>query len=413
MRAPTFLVPLLSCAAPTVVRGQDAAIETELHYTLDTMASVAGGVKRANAVLGNVDLMLTADMERLLGWSGGTLFLHGLASHGDSISASVGDLQGVDNIEAPETVRLYEAWYEHATPDGRLSLLFGLYDVNSEFDVLPAGGLFVHSAHGMGSALGTSGVNGPSTFPVTSLSARLHWKVTERAYLRAVVADGVPGDPLDPEGTHVDLDPDDGLFLAAEVGFYEVPSEELRGRTRFVKDDLPAGERHYGYFGKYAVGVWGYTTDFDAFPPPDGVDPLGRQRGTSGVYGLAEQTVYYEEEDPSQGLGAFLRLGVADDGGNVFDRYAGFGLVYRGPIPSRDDDQLGFAVAAARLGAEARATLGSPATEDWEVAYELTYRARVTPWLSVQPELQYVVHPGGDPLADDALVVGLRAVVSL
>jgi porin len=33
---------------------------------------------------------------------------------------------------------------------------------------------------------------------------------------------------------------------------------------------------------------------------------------------------------------------------------------------------------------------------------------RVTEWLTVQPDVQYVVNPGTDPALDDALVVGLR-----
>jgi porin len=58
---------------------------------------------------------------------------------------------------------------------------------------------------------------------------------------------------------------------------------------------------------------------------------------------------------------------------------------------------------------------------DNETIIELTYQAQVTPWLIVQPDLQYVVHPGGNipnpnvsgdntPIKD-ALVMGLRTAI--
>ena len=37
---------------------------------------------------------------------------------------------------------------------------------------------------------------------------------------------------------------------------------------------------------------------------------------------------------------------------------------------------------------------------------------QLQPWLEVQPDLQYVVHPGTDPALDDALVAGVRLEIS-
>ena len=69
--------------------------------------------------------------------------------------------------------------------------------------------------------------------------------------------------------------------------------------------------------------------------------------------------------------------------------------------------------AAARFGDDYRAGIRSTGAgaDRWEVTFELTYRVRVLPFLSLQPDVQYVANPGGDPDLDDALVVGLRAVL--
>jgi porin len=58
-----------------------------------------------------------------------------------------------------------------------------------------------------------------------------------------------------------------------------------------------------------------------------------------------------------------------------------------------------------------QAELGST-FEAHETAIELTYRMQATPWLALQPDVQYIVNPGTDPSLDNAWVVGLRFELS-
>jgi porin len=387
---------------------EEHGISLELVYTFDLLSNVTGGIRRETEALGNIDLFVTAELDPLLGWRGGRFFLYGLGNHGGSISKAVGDAQGVDNIEAPKAFKLYEAWLEQEILDHRLSVLAGLYDVNSEFDVIPAASVFLNSSHGIGADFGLSGRNGPSIFPTTSLGTRLRFRPSDSVCLRGVIADGVPGDPGDPTGTRIILDHDDGLLMVAEVGFLNLPSEvpqEVR--------ELPPEERRYGNFGKFAVGVWKYTGDLDDLLDvhPSGA-PLQR-KGNPGVYALAEQRVYHEPDDPFQGLSLFARLGIADDRVNPIEGYLGAGLMVQGLIPGRNEDRAGVAFAAARFASDfKRASSTGRKWEDEEVALELTYLVQVSPWCYVQPDLQHVIHPGGDPDLDDATVVGVRVSVS-
>ncbi|NNE09981.1 MAG: carbohydrate porin [Gemmatimonadetes bacterium] len=377
---------------------EQRGLSFELDYTIDHFANTRGGVRRRGETLGNVDMMLTAELEPLLGWKNARVFLYGLGNHGGNPSANVGDVQGVDNIETIDTWKLYEAWFEQRFGDDRLSLLVGLYDLNAEFDVIPAAGLFLNSSFGIGPDFAQSGLNGPSIFPTTSLGARVEFRPFESVYTRAVVLDGVPGDPDSPRGTHIVLAEEDGLLLAAEIGFEHDPP-------------LDTG----GYPGKYALGVWGYTTDLDDLvqTDPDG-GPLQRD-GTRGFYALAEQSVYREAPDPAQGLTLFARAGVADADVNPLESYVGGGGVYRGLIPGRHEDELGVAVAATRFGDAYReaARLADAATDRWEVALEFSYLCQLSQWLSVQPDVQIIVNPGGDPSLDDATVLGIRFVIGL
>ena len=89
-------------------------------------------------------------------------------------------------------------------------------------------------------------------------------------------------------------------------------------------------------------------------------------------------------------------------------------MVYTGLVPGRDADQLGVALAVAHSGEafkRAQARAGTPA-EEHELALELTYRASLTPWLTVQPDVQLVLNPGADAAMDNAVVVGCRCELS-
>jgi porin len=96
-------------------------------------------------------------------------------------------------------------------------------------------------------------------------------------------------------------------------------------------------------------------------------------------------------------------------------------------VPGRTDDVLTFGVAYAKISRDAAAldrdTLainGPPyPIRDQEVVFELSYAAQIAPWWILQPDLQYIVHPGGnvpDPdnpnvTVGNAFVAGLRSTI--
>ena len=118
----------------------------EATYTGEVIANAAGGMRRGTRYLDNFDLVLEADLGRVMGWQGAELHVYGLYNNGRAFSELVGDAQAPSNIETgTRAVRLYEAWInQQITP--AISLKAGLYDLNSEFDALEAAGLFTASA---------------------------------------------------------------------------------------------------------------------------------------------------------------------------------------------------------------------------------------------------------------------------
>lgn len=385
-------------------RLSERGFELEAVYTGDFVGQVTGERPRAEGYLENWDWTLTVRTLEALGRDWGTFFLYGLANRGHDPSSRVGDLQGVDNIEAPDTVKLYEAWWQKSFFE-RVSVLAGLYDVNSEFDVLESAALFLHSSFGIGAELGTSGRNGPSIFPVTSVALRLRAEIVPSLLWQTVVADGVPGDPRDPRGTQVRFDENDGLFVASELVLLwfrrsAFPEELERVRRRRIG----RGWGELPYTAKVAVGVWTYTEELPSVTLPD------RERdGTPGLYVLGEFDLSREDPLEARGLAGFVRAGVADGEVQAVEAYVGGGLAYNGLFPSRREDRLGVGVASAKTSRTLRrTTAGLP---EWETALEVTYRAQVFPWLAFQPDFQLVVDPARGRSTDDAVLLGLRTEV--
>ena len=79
------------------------------------------------------------------------------------------------------------------------------------------------------------------------------------------------------------------------------------------------------------------------------------------------------------------------------------GLVFKGLIPSRDWDTLGIAASYLRFSddirsavRDANATFGTNfKLPDYEGLLEVSYKAQLTAWWTVQPSIQWVLHPGG------------------
>jgi porin len=384
----------------------DRGIRPALTYDADLAANLSGGLRRGCTHLGAISLQLTADGERLLAWPGTTLFLYGLGTHGGQPDRRVGDAQGVSNIAAPAGWRLEEAWLQKNFLGNRASLLVGRYDLNSEFYSLDSAGLFLDSSFGIGPEFAQSGKQGPSIFPDTSVGARLAVKPAHWAVLRAAVLDGVPVDR--PNGTVRLFAPGDGLLLVAEADYLSRPLPgDGRPGHRFR---IGRGAAEPSYDWKVALGTWHYTTKLDDLneTTPSG-EPV-QHRGSSGLYALADGTLYRDPAGPSRRLTVFGQLGIADPRVNRFGRYLGGGFTLSGPLASCPADEAGLAVAAAYNGghylAEQR-RLGSPAAAA-EVIVELSYLMQLKPWLALQPDLQYVVHPDTDPAVDNALVALLR-----
>ena len=95
--------------------------------------------------------------------------------HGESVSALVGDLQGVNNIEAFSTLRIYQYGYRHQSKKG--SIFLGQNDLSADFITSNLTSLFIHNSFGIQPDVSS---NLPlSIFSVTTLSLWEHWSLAQ------------------------------------------------------------------------------------------------------------------------------------------------------------------------------------------------------------------------------------------
>ena len=380
------------------------ALSASFSYTGEIVGNASGGARRDVTYLGAAAAQFTISMRRIVRWPGLQLFAFVLGTHGGAPSDLAGDVQGVSNLEAPTRLRLEELWLQQNVFDNRLSVLAGRYDLNSEFYRLQSASLFVNSSFGIGPELARSGAGGPSIFPNTAAGARIDIKPSPNAVLRVAVLDGVPVDRAHHEMRIFARG--DGALLVGEVAALERPGTGSTSRNpRFL---IGRGLSRT-YTGKIAIGAWYYTARF-----PDLVDSTlsgaaVEHRGSGGAYAIADRIVWTASHGGPSSMSIFAQAGVGDASVNATGAYIGGGLTFVAPLASRAHDELGLAIASARPGSHfERLQREAGIRANAETTIELTYFTQLTSWLAVQPNLQYVFHPGNAPEASYALAPGVR-----
>ncbi len=368
----------------------DKGIGFSLSTIQDYATVLNGGLSQRSTWASQNDAKVFFDTAKLGLWKGGTLMLHGTnyASSKKLSGELIGDTQTADWIEAPASTRLMELWYEQEVVEGKLFWLGGLHDMNADFGLSQYGGLYINYAFCFPPA--TPDNTDLSTSPMTSLGTRMKFSPTEKLAFLAGVYNGTPGDPtINKHNTHVTLNNRNGLFSIVEGQYqFSLP----------LQDGLP---------GTFKLGGWQNSKNVPDLTVVDEEtgDPA-MHKANYGGYAIMDQMLWRENSD--QGLGAFFTAGAAPADRNGVERSLTGGLNYTGLIPGRDADQLGMAYSTIRFSGKGLAAM---AMEKAENVYELTYAAKITEDITVQPDFQYIQNPSGDATIKNASVLTFRTNV--
>ncbi|MBP9212156.1 MAG: carbohydrate porin [Bacteroidetes bacterium] len=357
----------------------------------DLWSVVHGGLAPVSEFIGNADLILSVDLETAAGLNGSSFLLQFLANNGGGVNHGIGESQMVTNIEGYRTMRLYQCWVNKEFSDAGIAVLAGLFDLNSEFYVTPTSGIFLNASHGIGIDLSQTGTNGPSIFPSTSLAARVRFDLAGNVSSAVAVFDAAPGDPLDGAQFDATIRSGDGFLIISESEY------------RFAADQ------------KISAGVWYYTSAYASICGAHGLEEYRELRENAGIYLLADVSPFTEEEDVLHGLSLFARVGMANAELNAVGTFFGGGLVYTGLFDIRPADKFGYALALASYGNDYLSVCRSmgDAVTGTELVHELTYRAPLSSFLTVQADVQYVVHPSASLNINSAFAAGFRIEAGL
>ncbi len=374
--------------AQTQTQTQDAGSPVVLSasYIGDMVLTGGPGGDGRVRYLDDVQLSADADGARLFGWQGMSARLNILSNVGGTPNDGARTLQGIDNIEvAKRRVRLYEAWVEQRVGAAGHSLRLGLYDINCEFYATPAAEWLVMPAFGIGSELAASGPNGPSTYPLTALGGRARATLGRHGgYAMAAIVNAEVGLVNGWQGLR--RGKPSGLLLA-EAGIEN-------GRI------------------KIAAGAWRYTRVQPVFPPP-GLAPDGRTAAAKGGYILAQYRMAGGKADRPV-LHVFGRIGLADGRTTPFGGGAQAGALVERPFAGRPDGALSFGINTGRITDAYRAVpIGTPRPPRAETGLEVTYADRIAPFLTLQPDLQYVLKPADGPGHRPVIVAIMRTRIEL
>ena len=372
----------------------------EFVYTGEWMNNAHGGLRTKDATRyrGNLDMVLSFDLESIAGMTGGTFFLYGQQGHGDGLTEDfVGDYQTVSNIDARDLMQVSEYWWLQSLGDGLVTFKVGKQDANADFCALDTTASFIGSSFGLVPTVPLP------TFPDPAVGSAMYVAPSETWWFGLAMFDGA-SDGRTWGWSNLG---DEGSLTVGEVIY----------RPAFADGLLP---------GAYHFGAWYHSAEVTNIATEES------HAGNHGVYALAEQMVWRESCDPEddQGLSLFGQFGWAPPEYNMVTEYYGGGMLYKGLIDCRDNDYVGLGVAHACFTSEMLTplsmsfqttfrsqshTLISPQgmgdSEMSETAIELFYLYEATPWLTLQPDLQYIASPSGT--GRDALVVGLRFQMTL
>ena len=370
----------------------DSGIELGLSATQIYQQNVRGGIsthRRAGRYSGSYDLELTADLEKLLGIEGGSLYMltEGVWSKSAGIDApSVGSAFGVNGgARSRRSMDVTELWYQHTMFDDSLRVRIGKIDLTGGFDCHGCPVAFDCSAYANDETtqfLNNALINNPTIpFPDYGLGVAVYYNPARFWYVSAAVADAQAD--IRETGFRTTFHDEDYFFYIFETGI----TPQLSSANGPLQ-------------GAYRAGLW-----YDPQPKAHS-DTTKTYRDDVGFYLSCDQMLIKENTDleDTQGLGAFLRYGYAGSKRNDIVNFWSVGFQYQGLLEGRHDDVLGVGFAQGFFSDKASLTY----TDDYENALELYYSAALTPWLNISPSIQYITNPGGADGASDAVVFGVR-----
>ena len=392
----------------------DRGISFQGSYTAFFMGNVSGGQTQDFAYNHMLFFQLNLDLEKIANWKGGTIVWSWADNAGSNLSNSIGNDFQISTDYGPNTFMFNEFYFMQTLLDGKLHIKLGQMSLLNDFLASPLYDSYSNLAF-CGNPLAVAFNVSATAMPTASWGAYV--KYTEPDWYAQVgvyqVSDRI-GKPAY-HGFDYSIRAGDGTMIFAETGWTPTffkesapPPASKDGKSvasgKSSESFSPVEDlSKTGYKGHYKFGAFFSNFSFAPFSNGPAVPNM------YGFYFLADQMVFQESDDADQGLYLWSAFTVAPQ--QLIAQIPFFvsgGAQYVGLIPNRDRDYTIFGVAYGRYSrdlASQQTSLDQP-QKTYEMVFEWSYEIKVNSWLTVQPDVQYIVNPGATHTIQNAWVLG-------
>ena len=376
-------------------------ITPTLTFVSDMAGNPAGGKSQGFAEANNLGLDLLFDLDKIVGLEGGSFLVSMSQRNGNSLSSErVGNVFTIQQVYGGQTFHLINVAYKQKFLDGRVESSVGRLGAGDDFLVSQYNYLFMQNGF-CGNPVGVFfNAPGMSAYPNATWGARLKVKTTQRTYLMGGVYNGDPSiRAIAYNGANMSMN--GPVFVIGEAGY--------------KRNGLPGDSR---YLGNYKIGFWYDNSTYTDYNSVGYSTPAGTKRGNWGLYTLFDQVLFpFGERGSNRGFGVFGSFLVSpDESVSQMPYFFTAGVAARGVFASRPIDVAGFGMVYGSFSsdlsnAQQRQQLIDPTTgvQDYETVFEWTYRFNLRKGaVFIQPDIQFVINPGGAGQINDALVLGCQ-----
>jgi porin len=388
----------------------EQGVKLKLGYASEIARNTSGGTDHLTRYTDQWLLGTELDLDKLLGWQGGKFNIDITDRNGHNLSsdAGLGTFQLVQEVYGRgQTWRLTNFFLSQSLLNDRLTLKFGRMTIGSDFAAFSCD---FQNLTFCGSQPGNLVGSYWANWPVSVWAGVARLNTSAQTYLQLGAYQVNPSYVSDSYNVHNGLLPNNphgttGALIPLEFGW--LPS--VRG--------LP---------GSYKVGAWYNTSDSKDLMLDQNRQPLGsgsvgalQRDGAYGAYINFQQQV--TGSAGGKGVTVFLNASQADKFTAATDRQVALGMEYKG-VFDRPRDMVGLALGTTHGNgryASYQRTYNSlhrdgrtVVNDGSEYVAELFYSWSPLPSVSIRPNLQYVMHPGGSSQNGNAVVLGLKTVVA-
>lgn len=354
------------------------------YYNAIFAGNVSGGNSTDSSFAGDLYTGAEFDMKKLLGWDQTTFVLSGIDRHGRSIDAAVGGQYSVMQCVGGQNAFLYNVTLEKKFLDDTLSVKLGRMAATDEFVGSPLYGYSVNNAvDGQIRAALFDGVM--TSYPFAVWGGRVKYQPTKESSFM-VGAFQLTHQMWDRNNQGLDFrfKDNDGISIFTQADW----NPKL--------NDRPA---HF---------FAGANTAFFAM---DKFNSTETRNSFVRFYGHADYQVFAESPGSDQGLVLLTTLAYSPcKDVAIVPIQSSFGANYTGLFSGRDKDKTVFFATYGGFSDDyaAEQVNANKDKPNHEVVLEAGHRFQVTPATYIQPDVQYIVTPGGTGRIDNALVFGFQ-----